>query len=221
MQQVVVVSLAALVTFGPAVSLAATTSSTRELDSSFIDVSREVHRFRHWSWSGIFPFYGGWISDPHFLVTSVFPVPADVGRVLGDASAKYQGVDINPWFDDSSSEIVLALESRGVVHEYVVPNQADPPLAYGFVNNLDRLYAFPYRSGLAFLTSLDISRSAFLLVSLPLQNSADAEVVYEGSSEYDEIITHLGSTGRYRTLKENPCRGLRDIFELFEPCPDP
>ena len=220
MQRVVVVTLAALLNFAPACPSAAATSSVRDLDSSFIDISREVHRFRHWRWSGIFPLYGGWIPDPHFLVTSVFGVPADVGRVLGDTGARYQGVDINPWFEDSSSEIVLAIESRGIVHEYTIPNNLDPPLSYGFVNNSDRLYVFPYRSGLAFLTSLDISRHAFLLVSLPLQKTANIAVVYEGSSEYDEVVAYLGSTGRYRSLKENPCRGLKDIYELFERCPD-
>ena len=209
-----------LLIYGAALPTVAATSSTQDLDESNIEVSREVHRFRHWSWSGIFPFYGGWIPDPHYMVTSVFGVPSDVGRALGDTSARYQGVNINPWFEDSSSEIVLAIESRGVVHEYTILNDLDPPLRHGFGNNSDRLYGFPYHFGLAFLTSLDIDRYAFVLVPLPLQKNASVTVVYEGSGEFDEVVSHLDRTGRYRSLKEDPCHGLRDFFELFERCPD-
>jgi hypothetical protein len=205
---------------GTARSSWAGTSSTQELDPGFIDVSRQVHRFRHWTWSGIFPFYGGWIPDPHFLATPIFPVPRDVAQILGDPAARYQGVDINPWFEDDTSEIVLAIESGGVVHEYSIANEFEPPLKYGFINNGGGIYVFPYESSLAFYTSLDIDRRAFLFVTLPFKRFGDLVVALEATPEYERAIAHLGATGRYRSLKEDPCRGLADLYERFERCPD-
>ena len=198
----------------------AASTSTRDLDPGNIEVIRKVHRFRHWQWSGIFPFYGGWIPDPHFMVTPAFDVPEDVGKLLADASARYQGVDVNPWFEDTSSEILIAIESNGVVHEYSIPNEVEPALGYGFINNGGRLFVFPFRSGLAFLTLLDIDRYAFILVPLPLRRTARGTVVFDGSSAFDEVVAYLADSGRYRSLQQNPCRGLKDFFERFESCPN-
>ena len=175
------------------------TSSTQQLDASFIDVSRQVHRFRHWKWSGIFPFYGGWISDPHFVATPIFPVPSDVAQILGDRAARYQGVDINPWFEDETSEIVIAIESGGIVHEYSIANEFDPPLKSGFINNVRGICVFPYESSLGFYTPLDIDRRAFLFVTLPLKRLGKAVVALEGTPEYERAIEHLGATGRAAT----------------------
>jgi hypothetical protein len=70
--------------------------STKELDSNFIEIHRKKHRFRHWKWSGICPFFGGWIPDPHILATPVREFSKVIREAIGcNGTARYQGLDIN------------------------------------------------------------------------------------------------------------------------------
>jgi len=196
-------------------------SSSLAIDPEFIEVERDVHRFRHWSWSGIFPFYGGWTPDPHFLATPVFEFQPGIQHALATSAARYQGFDINPWFSDFSSEIILAIESKEIVYEYEVPNSADPPLGYGFINNGGLLIAFLYDRKIAFLTNLDIDRTVFLVVNLPLTSEQPVEVAYDGTNAFNEIVEYLRTENRYRTLSSRPCETIRWFYEKFEACPAP
>ena len=81
-------------------------------------VCRKHHRLRHRVWSGIFPLEGGFIPDPHFLCSEDNVVWRPVASILGDENSLYSIVDINPFFDDKSSEIALIIRSHLDTFEY-------------------------------------------------------------------------------------------------------
>lgn len=96
--------------------LTACQTSSRDEDESFVDISRPIHYFRHSVWSGIFPF-GGRIPDPHYLYSQVYEDLGPIAKKIGARKVRYQFFDINPFFENATSEYVLALEVDGKVTE--------------------------------------------------------------------------------------------------------
>lgn len=81
-------------------------------------VHRKRHHFRHWVWSGIFPGEGGFIPDPHYLCSKdgVFSDP--VNELISVKTSRYAIVDVNPFFNDRSSEVLLLVKWHDEVLEY-------------------------------------------------------------------------------------------------------
>lgn len=96
--------------FGEIISIGSTSNLDQMPRSNGIKVSRPYYPLRHWKWSGIPPFYGEFITDPHFLGDIAFEIPKTVREFLGAYQGRYQLLDINPFFRDSSTEHVLVLE---------------------------------------------------------------------------------------------------------------
>lgn len=196
--------------------------STRELDPRFVEITRSRYYLRHWLWSGIFPLEGGPIGDPHVAATEVYAFPDDVRQRLGATSARFQGFDVNPWFRDGTSEIVLAIEVDGRVHEYRIRSSGGPRLDFGFINFPEAMIAFLYGDRLAFATCLSISKLAFLSTALPLRPDGDMAPAFEGTDAFDSVVRYLREDSRYLGLRDQLCRQwkpYRALYERFEPCP--
>ena len=147
--------------------------SSREIDPSFIEIKRTVHRFRHWSWNGIFPLYGERTPDPHILYTPVFHFLPEVQVQLGDAEARYQGFDINPWFRDSSSEAIMAVEVGAQVFEFSIDvprSESDSALAISGVD----VVSIPAEGKLLFFSALRVEYPYLIEIPLPLTKSRPA-----------------------------------------------
>ena len=198
------------------------TFSTKELDPSFVEIKRPRYWLRHLKWSGIFPREGGLHRDPEVVATEVFTLPDELRQRLGAKSGRFQGFDVNPWFHDRTSEIVLAIELDGVVHQYRIANSTKPRLDYGFINFYAPIVPFAYNDRLAFATGLSISRLAFLSTALPLRGDGEMEPVFEGSEAFDAIVQYLRAEGRYVGLRDQLCgawKPYREFYKRFEPCP--
>ncbi len=159
--------------------------STKELNPNYLEIRREKHRFRHWKWSGIFPLEGGWIPDPHIIATPVFEFSDEVRERL-PAPSRFQGFDVNPWFEDETSEVLIAIEAGGVVFPYRVSPRDVKGMKYGFVNG-DTIVSFLDEDAIVFLTTLDFTPPVMIQIALPLSAVGSAVVHVKGSPGWDRI----------------------------------
>ncbi len=190
--------------------------STKELDSSFIEIRRKRHRFRHWKWSGIFPFYGGWISDPHILATPVREFSKVISKGIGcNGTARYQGFDINPWFEDASSEVVVAIESDETVFSYNLDLKDLENVKYGFINGRG-LFPFLRDDHLVFLTNLDITHPVFIVMSLPLSHEVSAVLHPLNSEGWHDFRDYVEGECRDRLWNPELCDEIRSVRKLEE-----
>ena len=180
-------------------------------------VYRKRHHFRHWAWSGIFPGEGGFIPDPHYLCSQdgIFPEP--VNETLSDEKSRYAIVDVNPFFNDKSSEVLLLVRWHDEVFEYslnfpkhkgvqAILGQPTPPPAR----------VFPYKSGLAVLVDFAGPANGAYVLPLPLRTKAVLELVRVGTPEFVGIVGALRSVAQDRTTKEQFCKATNDFIAFYE-----
>ena len=134
-------------------------------------------------WSGIFPIFGGFIPDPDFHLDQVHDFSPEIRSLLNDKNARYQGIDINPWFKDYSSEIILAIEVNHKVYEYRILNSTNPKMRYGFINSLDKMECEIQGRKLVFMTTLDQTKRALLVIDLPLVEKGIVTPIFQGNKE--------------------------------------
>jgi hypothetical protein len=163
-------------------------SSRSQGDPNGIEIQREKHWLRHWRWSGIFP-YGGWIPDPHFISTRAYEFDRETAAKL-PAPARYQGFDVNPWFEDESSEVVIAIEAAGTVYEYRLKVRERATPGYGFVNG-GPIESFHDGDSLIFLTTLHIVQPAMIVIPLPLRPDGTNAVHYRNTPEWQRLMAKL------------------------------
>lgn len=195
---------------------------TSEIDPAYIEIKREKYRLCHWKWSGIFPFEGGFIPDPHFYSTKPFDMPDQIVNQLGFKSVRFQGYDINPWFEDRTSEIILAIEIDSNVYEVKIENKEPYIMNYGFVNFYYPIVPFIYKNKVAFITGLDVSKLAILTVELPINKSRVVKPIFSEQPEFHNVIKYLNTLERFKVLREGLCgqyKPYRQLYEQFEKCP--
>ncbi|MBJ6361630.1 hypothetical protein JFN88_10025 [Paenibacillus sp. MAHUQ-46] len=144
--------------------------STQQADHHYVDVTRTKYYFRNFLWSGIFPLYGGFISDPHFL----FQHPVDLTQYLSSffqkKPVKYQLVQVNPYFKNKTSEMILAMEFDGQAYEYKLEVPSDYP---AFVVESEPSSEFLYYGNNLYFVLTDGWKQAFLIYEIlpPLQEN--------------------------------------------------
>ena len=180
-------------------------------------VHRKRHHFRHWVWSGIFPGEGGSIPDPHYLCSEdgVFPEP--VNELISDKGSRYAIVDVNPFFNDGSSEVLLLVKWQDEVFEYSLnfPKRKDVRAILGQPTPPPAL-VFPYKTGLAVLVTFwGRARGAYVL-PLPLPKKTALELVGFGTPEFAEIVGAFGSVAQDRTTKDQFCKATNDFVAFYE-----
>jgi hypothetical protein len=145
-------------------------------------VHRKRHHFRHRVWSGIFPAEGDFIPDPHYLCSMDGMFPEPVNEVISDKESRYAIVDVNPFFNDKSSEVLLLVKWHDEVFEYslkfpkhkgvrAILGQPTPPPAR----------VFPYKTGLAVLVNLFGPAKGAYVLPLPLRTETALELVRFGT----------------------------------------
>jgi hypothetical protein len=180
-------------------------------------VHRKRHHFRHWVWSGIFPGEGGFIADPHYLCSrdGIFPEP--VNEAISDKESRYAIVDVNPFFNDRSSEVLLFVKRRDEVYEYslsfpkhkgvrAILSQSTAPPAL----------VFPYKTGLAVLVDFTGPAKGAYTLPLPLRKKRALELVRTGTSEFAEIADAFRFVAQDRTTKDQFCSATNDFIAFYE-----
>ncbi|WP_438497673.1 hypothetical protein [Paenibacillus sp. IHBB 3054] len=184
--------------------------SSKEYDGNNVEIKRDKYNLRNFEWSGIFPLYGGFISDPHFLYSESVDVTGYLSSVFHDKSVRYQLIDVNPFFNNKTSENILAMEIEGFPYEYRlrVPEdsylstlQHDEPMSV-FLYNEDTLY---------FVLQYGFSEGEFLIYEVGSPFAEDKELNYHlidikesrilesldfplSPDQIDKLITHTYSS---------------------------
>jgi hypothetical protein len=176
-------------------------------------ISRGKYPFRHWLWSGIFPFEGGFIPDPHFSCSELVPVPSSVQTLIGDPLAKFQIIAVNPAFADSTSEVVLILNTRNRILEYKLPVPQNEGAVLG-----EPMYPearlFPYKRSIAVLTYFMETKQIFLL-SCPLNPEESLKHFGWQQKEATEVLGELKSLYSDADVRQHFCGPPNKPFIAF------
>ena len=188
-------------------------------------IARRYYPLRHWSWSGIFPFEGGFIPDPHFLWSERMGVTEPVKQRLSN-EAQYQLVDVNPFFDDYSSEVLLLIKSGNQSFEYALARPKGRSVQAVIASPMPpSAILFPSVQKLAVLVNFHGARGVFLL-DFPLRTGGRLELTPAGSTNFEAIATAFKAVGQERTTREQVCSLFRrnDFIAFYEkycgPCDD-
>lgn len=194
-------------------------NTLRTIDSSYIDVSRKRFVFRHWQRSGVF-LEGGYIPDPHFSATKVFDFTPVILEHINAEKGKFQGIDVNKWFDDETTESILALEIDNSIYEYNI-DLSENTETFSNYEFYESIIPFIYKDKIAFITGFNIDIS-ILLVDLPLGKNKNLKTISPKDPEFSNIIEYLRKNERFQSLKEGLCRQwkpYRNFYGQFEQCP--
>jgi hypothetical protein len=140
-----------------------------------------------------------------------------VSRVLSDNDSRYAIVDVNPFFNDSSSEVLLLIQSRDEVFEYslkfprhkavraILAEPTRPPAM-----------VFPHKKGLAVLVDFVGPAKGAYLLKMPLRTSTALDLVPVASGEFEEITAEFRSVGQERTTRDQFCKSTNDFIAFYE-----
>jgi len=181
-----------------------------------LPVKRRKYMLRHWVWSGIFPFEGGFLPDPHFICSNLVAVPKSVRRLLGCADAKFQLMDVNPGFQDYSSEALLLFQVDEQTYEYSLRAPGDIPITAAPALNYDpgaRL--FENDGGIAVLINFFRGVRGFYHICLPLRSGQRLELKPAGGPDFELIASSFRTLPDDRDLKSHFCDSRRLDFIAF------
>lgn len=198
-----------------------------------IHIEREKYYARHFQWSGIFPVMGGFHADPHYFMTPVFEFSQQIKDRLGVETGRYQGVDVNRWFDDETSEILLLLELDGEVFEFPI-RSTTRSLGKSLVSARHDIISWLQGDQLVFFTSLYPPRGevrhlsekleeyiVLLVIALPIDEGGSVSILFSDEQEFDQrVMDHLADRPPPQII-DRFCKGnnfFQAIFERYAKC---
>lgn len=187
-------------------------------DEMCYPIKRKYYPLRHWLWSGIPGEQGaGFIPDPHFLWSETMPFPEPVLRIMVSKKARFQVMDVNPFFNDESSEILLLIKSDNKTYEYQLQfprfRNAQAVIA---TPDLPAIRAFPSGQGVALAANF-MSVKGIYVLSLPLKAGAILQLIPANKPEFETIASRLKLHAQDKTIKSQFCDTRRnDFVALYE-----
>jgi hypothetical protein len=176
-------------------------------------ISRNKYPFRHWTWSGIFPFEGGFIPDPHFGCSEFVSMPRSVQQLLGDSTAKFQIMNVNRAFEDSTTEILLIISAQKHIYEFKLPVSTTETAILG-----EPMYPearlFPINGKIAVLTQFMQTKQIYL-ISLPLNPRDSIRYFRWNQIEAKEVIDRLKLLHDDLDLRQHFCGPPSKPFMAF------
>jgi hypothetical protein len=192
-------------------------ASNKSNDNGCAPLVRKHRTFHHLIWSGIFPVEGGFIQDPHCLESDQMSFSDPALKLLGSPTATYQVIDVNPFFNDDSSEIVILVRSGGELFEYSLDfpkgqhSQAVPALP-----GMPSARIFPYRGKLALLADFSGPAKGVYLLDLPLKSTAHLRRIPIATPQFDEVAQELKTIGQDTSVKDQFCKTTNDFAAFYE-----
>jgi len=188
--------------------------SSRASDERCFEIKRAYHPLRHWSWSGIFPLEGGFIPDPHFLCSEPESVPDSVNRILG-GTGTFQVVDVNPFFNDESSEIELLIRSDGSLYEYSLQFPKEKRVQAVIATPDVPAHIFPYKNRLALVANFFGPAKGIYSIPLPLRSGGKLALITATDPEFDLVSRELANAARDTTVTDQFCESRKWPFISF------
>jgi hypothetical protein len=197
--------------------------SSQADDERCYKVERPYYPLRHWNWSGIFPVEGGFITDPHFLCSEPIPVPSTAATMVRGQNASFQIVDVNPFFDDRSSEILLLIRSSDSVFDYSLqfPSRKHVQAVLATPDSPARI--FPVKDHLVLLAHFFGPAKGLYLIPLPLRSGTTLSLISAEDPRFEAIATRFKDSAQDRSLRDQFCErqnyGFITFYEKYAvPC---
>jgi len=179
-------------------------------------VSRKHFPLRHWQWSGIPILEGGFVPDPHYSCSESVKFSEPVNKLLSSRDSSYAVVDVNPGFDDRTSEVLLLIQSRGNTFQYSLGFPHGKGVqAIRAIPEPSPAMAFPYNGELAILVNFFGPAKGIYLVPLPLRPGIHLQLISAGGPEFVKIADSFRPVGREQTTRDQFCESRRNDFIVF------
>lgn len=188
--------------------------SSRDSEFKCYEIRRPYYP-RHWRWSGIFPFEGGLTPDPHFLCSEPLPLSDPVERAVREPGAYFQVIDVNPFFNDQSSEIQLVVRSNTSAFQYSLqfPRAKGVQAVIAIPSSPARI--FPYKNQLALLVNFFGPAKGLYLIPLPFQSGGNLTLISAKDPQFELIAREFKNNAQDRTVKDQFCESRRYDFITF------
>jgi hypothetical protein len=138
-------------------------------------------------------------------------------KLLNSPKATYQVMDVNPFFNDHSSEVVLLVRSNGSLFEYSLDfpegRRVQAVLAKPSAPSA-RVY--PYEGKLAVLANFRGPAKGVYLLDLPLRTGLKLHLIPANSAEFDEIAQGFKTVGLDPSVKDQFCKTTNDFAAFYE-----
>jgi hypothetical protein len=154
--------------------------------------------------------WGGFIPDPHFLCSVDREFSEPVSGILSKDS-RYAIVDVNPFFNDNSSEILLLIQSHNEIFEHSLKFPAHKRVQAVLAEpEQPPAMVFPYNGGLVVLANFFGPAQGVYVLPLPLRKNSTLDLIRVGTPEFEEIANHFRLQGQELTTKDNFCKTTND-----------
>jgi len=180
-------------------------------------LDRPHHVFRHWQWSGIFPFEGGWMPDPYCNASVEKDLPASALKEMKKQRGTYQIIEVNPGFNDDSSEVVLYLRVDGQGSEY----NLSFPSARGVVAVLaipddPRVQVFVLDHKIYLLANFSGPAKGIYVLPSRLENKGRLELHDVSSREFKDVASRFHEVAEQPEVRDRFCHSTLDFSAYYE-----
>jgi hypothetical protein len=189
--------------------------ASRVDESGCAPLVRKAHFFHPLIWSGIFPFEGGFIPDPHCLSSKQMALPVSALQLLGRSSGTFQIFGVNPYFNNKSSQIVLLFRSGAELFEYSLEFPRHRGIQAVPTDNDPTVRIFPYEGKLVVLANFD-KASGVYVIDLPLHSHTALALNPIGSPIFDDVSRGFESVASDGILKSQFCETTNDFGTFYE-----
>jgi hypothetical protein len=185
-------------------------------DNKPLPVSRKYYPLRHWAWSGIPGEAGaGFIADPHFLASDAMSFSDPAMQILPVRNATFRTLDVNPFFNDRTSEILLLITAGRATSEYSLefPKGQNVQVVIAFPD-LPMARLVPNEKQLVLIADFFGPAKGIYLVPLPLESGA-LTLVPVTDPQFDSISKEFRTLEKDVSTEVQFCEAKSKPFEAF------
>lgn len=159
---------------------------------------------------------GGFVPDPHYSCSDSVKFSEPVNNMLSSTNSRYAVVDVNPAFNDRTSEVLLLIQSHSNTFQYSLgfPHGKGVQAILGIPEPSPAM-AFPYNGELAILVNFFGPAKGIYLVPLPPKARTYLQLIPAGSSEFAKIADSFRPVGREQSTRDQFCESRRNDFIVF------
>jgi hypothetical protein len=169
---------------------------------------------------------GGFVPDPHYSCSESVKFSEPVDKMLSSTDSHYAVVDVNPAFNDRTSEVLLLIQSHSNTFQYSLgfPHGKGVQAILAIPEPTPAM-AFPYNGELAILVNFFGPAKGIYLVPLPLRPGTlrpgtlrpetQLQLIPVGSPEFAKIADSFKPVGREQSTRDQFCESRRNDFIVF------
>jgi len=185
-------------------------------DNKPLPISRKYYPRRHWAWSGIPGEDGaGFIPDPHFLASDAMSFSVPAMQISSVRDGTFRILDVNPFFRDRTSEILLLITADRATSEYSLafPNGQNVQAVIA-VPDLPMARLVPYEKQLALIADFLAPAKGIYLVPLPLKSGA-LTLIPVTDPRFDSISKEFRALEHDASTEAQFCETKSNAFMAF------